>query len=575
MIDTQMIKQGEPARLFPVVSDTSREKRLTSVLLAAMKAIPALAEELLKGISPPFRKTTNTSCFTEVVFRKGETGRDRPDGLIIVENRSTRWTAIVEAKVGKSDLDPVQVEKYLHLARQNSVDAVITISNQFVSRSDHSPVQIVSNDVGLFHLSWSQIQTTCALLGMGDTIDDATQAYVLSELDLLLSEPKAGVERFTNMGLGWKSVSQAVTDQAVIHANCPDVLDAVRSWHQESRDLGLQLSRHLGHLVVEKIDRKYLSDPALRTSEDATLFAEGAYLSSVFDVPDAVSPMSIRADALRKSVTVGMKLRAPEDKKSVSARANWLLRMIDCDDPRVVVRAYWPGRAPYTQKSLQEMREDPDIIGTGKKMLPTSFEIFLIEDMGRRFSGQQTFIQDLERVSQEFYDLVGQNLIAWQPEPPKPVQKEVRTDRKTAMQMMFLWLGGLEGILTNPSVEPVVVMNALNRLRSRIETFTGTRHPEEIMPIFSKDFCTLTARRQLSEILIEITSWSDNATITEEDVESHFIGFSYAVLREGQLTDQEKEDLILRCKNDIIRSSGRVTAALSAIDVGGHIEGLR
>jgi hypothetical protein len=43
-------KQGTPARLFPIVADSSRENRLTSVLLATLTAIPTLAQDLPSNI---------------------------------------------------------------------------------------------------------------------------------------------------------------------------------------------------------------------------------------------------------------------------------------------------------------------------------------------------------------------------------------------------------------------------------------------------------------------------------------------------------------------------------------------
>lgn len=41
---------GDEARLFPVLAETSREKRVASIFLAVMTQIPALAEEVLGTI---------------------------------------------------------------------------------------------------------------------------------------------------------------------------------------------------------------------------------------------------------------------------------------------------------------------------------------------------------------------------------------------------------------------------------------------------------------------------------------------------------------------------------------------
>ena len=59
---------------------------------------------------------------------------------------------------------------------------------------------------------------------------------------------------------------------------------------------------------------------------------------------------------------------------------------------------------------------------------PHSFEVLLVENLGKRFSGRRTFIEDVERIVPSFYDLVGVNLKAWQAAPPKPVKSRNEPD---------------------------------------------------------------------------------------------------------------------------------------------------
>jgi hypothetical protein len=44
-----LLTQGDPARLFPVLADTSKEGRATSILLTCISIIDELGGELLKG----------------------------------------------------------------------------------------------------------------------------------------------------------------------------------------------------------------------------------------------------------------------------------------------------------------------------------------------------------------------------------------------------------------------------------------------------------------------------------------------------------------------------------------------
>jgi len=102
------LKQGEPARLFPVLADTSREGRLTSIFLSILPQIPSLSEEIFKTVGFRVGKRTRIETFTEIVFSQGNDSNCRPDGLIVINSGKTTWTALVEAKIGKAKLDPGQ-----------------------------------------------------------------------------------------------------------------------------------------------------------------------------------------------------------------------------------------------------------------------------------------------------------------------------------------------------------------------------------------------------------------------------------------------------------------------------------
>ncbi|MGL4412841.1 hypothetical protein, partial [Roseinatronobacter monicus] len=75
------------------------------------------------------------------------------------------------------------------------------------------------------------------------------------------------------------------------------------------------------------------------------------------------------------------------------------------------------------QKDVAALRIDADAIDDERSdAAPHSLEVLLIEVDAKRFAGRRTFIETLEACSNDFYDLVGQHLRAWQPPPPKPVR---------------------------------------------------------------------------------------------------------------------------------------------------------
>src|SRR5690625_1228122 len=420
------LTSGSQARLFPVLAETSREKRVASIFLAVMTQVPALAQEILSTVGQRIGKRTTIQAFTEVVLKEKTDAACRPDGLIIVNTGRREWSALIEAKVGRNELLEEQVLRYVELARINKIDAVITISNQFVARADHSPVEIAKSQlkkVSLFHWSWAGLATACEILTYKNNVVDHQQKYLLNQLNSFLAHPATGVERFTQMAPTWRDINQDVSNGVILSRTSKDVERAVASWLAEEKDLRLHMTSHIGREVLSIVPRKLQDDPNARLRAQIDALVDTNVLDSTFRVPDCASDITLCADLARRTIAISMVVRAPADRKSTRARLNWLLRMLPVDDPRILIRAHWPGRSAPTVKELSVLRTDPDQIQTeNPDLVPHSFEVMVIENTGRRFTGRKTFIEDIERIMPEFYDMVAANLKAWQAPPPKAIK---------------------------------------------------------------------------------------------------------------------------------------------------------
>nr|WP_321508338.1 hypothetical protein [uncultured Celeribacter sp.] len=425
--DQLHFNRGTPARLFPNLADTSREGRITSIFLALLPQIPSLSKEIFATAGLRVGPRAKIECFTEIEFPDEDGCKDRPDGLIRIINGKKIWTALVEAKIGRSKIDADQVQRYIQIARKNGIDAVITISNEFVARADHSPVTIPKNKLRkteLFHWSWTWIATECEILALQKAVDDPEQSFLLEEFRLFLNHPSTGVERITRMGPSWKDLVLKARNQTGLSHALSEVEETVGVWFAEIRDLSLQLSRFLGQSVETVIERKLKDDPIARLKDGIESLVTTQQLHSTFRIPDSAADLEVVADFRSQTLRAGMKLRAPQDKKKTRARVNWLLRMVKSDDPRIWVRAHWPGRTQPSDRPISELRTAPDALQPeGSDAAPHSLEVFLIEDCARRFAGRRTFVEDLERVVPEFYDLVGYNLREWRAAPPRPITK--------------------------------------------------------------------------------------------------------------------------------------------------------
>lgn len=429
----EMLVQGERARLFPVLAETSKEGRTLSIILACIENVFEFGQTLLADLNIRVGSRTKIEIFTEVVFAKNDAGAKgdfRPDGLIVVQTGSKRWTAMVEAKVGKNELYADQIENYLEIAKQHNVDALITFSNQFAAIPTHHPVPInqsARKKADLYHFSWMCILTQAKLLLDNSEIEDVDQQIILNEMVRFLSHDSAGVRSFTQMPNAWNGVVATTQAGGTIHINAPDTKEVIGAWHQEGQDLCLILSRQLSRNVSIRIPRSFLKDPAARAKADAQMLNMEKQLQMTLVVPNAASPLEVTADLQTRSIIAAMKLKAPTDKKSTKARLNWLLRQISKgSDENIHIRLIWPGRASYTQFTLKQLREAPEMADEKLNTAVTTFEVLLVKDCGARFAQRKNFIVELEKAVPDFYEQVGQYLKTWQ--PPAPKLKEEKSD---------------------------------------------------------------------------------------------------------------------------------------------------
>ena len=419
------LKSGEPARLIPV---TKGEVRLTSCTLATLRSVKDFAKNLLRSIDVSCGLRTKIECFTEVVFENNDSLR--PDGLIVVTNGNKQWRALIEAKIDRWTLDSEQITDYINLARDNGIDAVITISNQYTAKPTHHPVWINRNkaarSIKLYHWSWTYIFSEAVRLVSSDKLSDSEQTYMLNELIRYLEHPNTGVRSFDSMDSSWKSVCDDI--HTGVRPKRSDVNSSVESWHEFVRYISLDLSLALREDVRIFLGRAQQNNSKLRVDDDASQLISKHILRAKFDVPDAASRIRFHADLKARSVSVYMYLLAPKERTTSKGRINWF-RYYQLDKTtkpeKIFMRAVYPGRIPSMMASLSEIRERGSeiLIHNNTTSLPVGFDIGLTQDLSSRFSGPKTFVQTAAPLLREFYEQAGQHLRKWTPPPPK-VKKE-------------------------------------------------------------------------------------------------------------------------------------------------------
>ena len=284
--DHPTVCYGERARLFPVLSEASKEGRAASVFLACLEAVPAFADTILGPIGRPVGKRSSVKSWTEVVFKSDE--KIRPDGLLIIKTGKSIWNAIFEFKVGGS-LETEQVEKYLRLSKDNKIECLLTVSNDLVPHPSISPVKFdgrLTRSVKLYHLSWTYIVTQAEILLSEDDFESSDHKYLISEFARFIIHKSTGIKGYDAMPQEWKEVVHVVRSNDSFSKGDLRVNSVVDGWIQEERELSLIMSKTTGRACSTRRRRGTDTDiNALRSGHIEHLSRNGCLATSV-QVPD-------------------------------------------------------------------------------------------------------------------------------------------------------------------------------------------------------------------------------------------------------------------------------------------------
>lgn len=418
------------ARLIPtsgINGAEEQERRATSALLAVMAVVKEFSRAVLGPLGAP---AGTVETFIEVPFMLGDK-RVYPDGLIRVTRGARTWTALVEVKTGRNELQTEQLENYLDVARDNAYDVLLTISNEIPAVADQHPTRVDKRKlkkVAIHHLSWSNILSVAVMQAEHKGVSDPEQAWILRELIRYLEHPKSGALEFEDMGQNWVTVRNAVK-AGTLRATDKTLPDVVARYDALLRFASLRLGRQLGTEITPVLSRKEQAEPALRAQALAQTLVGGGVISGAIKIPNAIGPVHLTADLRAGQVSAYIDVEAPKTGRA-STRVNWLVRQLKNAPGSVRVEAFVAnGRGAGTAELLDAVRENPAALIMDPAKDIKSFRVAYTLPMGVKGGrGRGTFIDSMLDMLDGFYGDVVQHLKAWAAAPPKMREIEVPTD---------------------------------------------------------------------------------------------------------------------------------------------------
>lgn len=422
----------QPARLIPVSGISGaeeQERRGVSALLAVLSSVREFGRAITGQLGAP---AGAIETFIEVPFKLGDR-TVRPDGLIRVTRGKQVWTALVEVKTGRNELQPIQLTDYIDVAREHGFDVLLTISNQLATAPGEHPTSIDKKKlrkVSLRHLSWSQIHTEAVIERINRSVADPDQAWILSELIRYLEHDRSGAVDFDDMGQSWVAVRDGAKDRT-LRMSDKGAADVVAKFGQLTSFAGMRLSRTLGVAVRPALTRAQLNDLGAYTQAGVARLVDRGTLQGALRVPDTIAPIEITADLRSGLITCAISVTAPTQGRNTT-RINWLVRQLSKapDAVQVEATAIW-ARSPGPCLTIADVRKRPEgLIDDPAKEL-RSFTVKLSAVAGTK-RGQQrgSFVGSVLGLVDNFYESVVQHIKPWV--PPAPSRRQPSDAESTA-----------------------------------------------------------------------------------------------------------------------------------------------
>lgn len=416
------VSKFQRARLIPatdIKGSHDQERRATSAFLAVLQGVPELTRAILKEYGAP---AGDIETFIEPEF-KLDSKKVRPDGFIQITRGAKTFRIIVEVKTGKNELELDQLNEYLDIAKVESFDMLLTISNQVLDATNTHPTKGIDarklRSTSLVHLSWMRIISECIILSEHTGVQDADRSWVLKELIRFLQSDASGASEFNDMGTNWVSVRDGVR-AGTIKKPDDSVVDVVTKFQNLVRYCALTLAARSGVDAREIAPKSAKLDPKKFLSIEAASLLSSKTIKGILRIPGAASDLEILADIGSGLTHTSFELSAPGEGKN-KARLSWLLRQWkEIPKDATVSIGYKHSRTLETPVNLAGLKSgDLDLNLDNTKELAL-FKISIVRPSGdKRGRGKGAFIDlVLNQVELTYSDLL-QPIKPWASSAPK------------------------------------------------------------------------------------------------------------------------------------------------------------
>lgn len=376
------------------------ERTLLSVFMRLLELVPELRAEFLAQCGYGAGKTCTYDSYMEATFPSSKFPDHRPDGLMTCQRGTSSWSALVEAKCGKSAIRPEQIQDYAHLASLLEIDCILTLSNEFARQPTELPYHVSANKRRkreIYHFAWADVRGLIDRFSTDDTLSEL-QRNILKDAATFLWDTNSGISTFDQMPKEWGEFVQSSGVGVGFSSKTPGITEIVHAWHQERRDLRSKLVHTSGSAVDLRHELGVRAEFEAILAHDRKRLAEEYELFATYYFKESRSSVGVLCELQDRKTTVTADIACPPD-KGAKATVSWLARQLEAfDRPKTSLVLSWKGKGNERFMTLDDLQVDPVPLFDGFREAPRKIRLIRQVHDVRRFRSPRNFIVDLEGV---------------------------------------------------------------------------------------------------------------------------------------------------------------------------------
>lgn len=440
MAKAQSAENSNVVDFFPTEGPRVLERQAASLFLSSLMSVEPFRKAMFEGLGVTVGEGSKLSCLSDFAFLTeydddavATDAQLRPNGLLYLQTAKSMWSSLMVTRVAGLELEASALTHSLTIARQNHVNAIITVCDKFTALPSLLPVDIektVIEGMEVYHLPWGRIYTTAKQLMISDENMSAEDHATLGKfIDYMADETKC-LDASSRLLPETKAIAKTIISGAALDPMDGDIMNVVASWRENLKFLAFKL--HDKFNCVVNVDGADLSTAKLKDQlvQDTHLFSVSHNLFGALTLREGMEPILLKADLTRRTANYSITVNVPEDSNKPTAKLTSLLKKLkDSATDDLYIKAIFSGKEAPKQVSLEMALKNSTLLKANyPDSVPEAYEVLMVRDIASDLGDMNLLVAQVDNGLLSFYEHVAQHLSSPMPPQDKSAIPESQLD---------------------------------------------------------------------------------------------------------------------------------------------------